>query len=367
MSYFNHAYKKTMLAAAVEVVGSVSTSALTAGQVGLVDAANYQTLVAGGATAGAELLIVQGNYNQVDILGGNKLHGGYAESIKSKVIKPKFINRLWKAEGCASGGNGRVDLKVSDTCFPCASEPQIRVDIKGESILRGLNRNGYIVANATGCCVSAATHYTGAAVVAAWADAINGDATLNEFVTATATGGALTIVLNAVETVFDDSSFDTRDTYITEPSTLLVTMLDDAGDACAVTCVTDGSDVLVPAVGLTSVNTKTAITGESILRDLILDGRYRQDGGHNQGNRDSARFREIEGGDKLIAAVDRTAKNAIYNFQHSVPRYNNPTGVFDNDQYVVSIAAVCGSAEATALDAILTDLAAASGVSVEDY
>ena len=36
----------------------------------------------------------------------------------------------------------------------------------------------------------------------------------------------------------------------------------------------------------------------------------------------------------FLAAVDRTATYRAFYIQHVVPRFNNPSGVFDNDQYV---------------------------------
>ena len=62
---------------------------------------------------------------------------------------------------------------------------------------------------------------------------------------------------------------------------------------------------------------------------------------YNQGLRDSARFREIEQSDRLltnITAANRAYWYTLYYLTHSVPRYNNPTGVFDNDQYTYTIA-----------------------------
>ena len=76
--------------------------------------------------------------------------------------------------------------------------------------------------------------------------------------------------------------------------------------------------------------------GEEVIRELIMSERYRQSP-YNQGNRDSARIREIELSDELLAAVDRTATYRGYYILHSVPRINNPTGVFDNDQYLYKI------------------------------
>ena len=87
--------------------------------------------------------------------------------------------------------------------------------------------------------------------------------------------------------------------------------------------------------------------GEEVIRELIMSERYRQSP-YNQGNRDSARIREIEMSDELLAAVDRTATYKAYYVQHSVPRFNNPSGVFDNDQYVYKIYVKCSDAAAQA-------------------
>jgi len=365
MSYFNHAYKKTFLGTGDAWSASgVSTAALTAGQLGLVDACTYQTLNPGGAIpANTDLLIVQGNWNQTDTLGNNPLHGGYAESIKSKIIKPQYITRMWSS-CCNDVKCPTITLTIPDECYDCdpsdalvagadgTGHPQIRIDIKGTEVLRALNRNAYFVADMTGCC-PAGGYYTGASVAAAWADAIMRDASdMNQIITAVAVGAALTITLCPTETAFDCCSFDTRDAYSHETLDLGVTLLSDEGNPCADTCVTygtttDGSTVGVAAgasftavpVWITRVPAETL--GTNVLNELILDGRYRQDGGWNQGNKDSARFREIEHGDVLCAAVDRDVTYRYFYIQHTVPRYNNPTGVFDNDQYIVAIAIKC--------------------------
>jgi len=49
------------------------------------------------------------------------------------------------------------------------------------------------------------------------------------------------------------------------------------------------------------------------------------------------RIREITNGTDVYDAVDRTAFYTRYYIQHSVPRFNNPTGTFDNDQYLLEI------------------------------
>ena len=404
MSYFNHAYKKTFLGqgGAWEAIGQTTIS-LTAGQLGLVDACTYLTLNPGAAVpAGVnEIMIVQGNYNQTDTLGGNPLHGGYSESIKSKVIKPQYITKMWTS-CCVDQCCPTITLTVPDDCYDCdpteatvagdnTGHPQIRLDIKGTEVMRALNRNAYFVADMTGCC-PAGGYYTGASVVAAWETAINRDASnMSDFITVSTTGATITITLCPSETVFDCCSFDTRDAYSHETLDLGVSLLTSEGDPCASTCVTyettecPAGRADMPAGtsftnGLPAWITRTPAEtlGEEVLREIILDGRYRQDGGWNQGNKDSARFREIEGGSLLCAEFPVTTdqatgkgRRASYRYfyiQHTVPRYNNPTGVFDNDQYVVAVAVPCGNTELIADTVAVWDIIAgyATHLTVED-
>ena len=76
MSYFNHAYRKSMLAASVAAKND-TTASLGPGVVALVDASTYLALdpAAVVVPANTDVLLVQGNYNTVDTIGGNKLHG----------------------------------------------------------------------------------------------------------------------------------------------------------------------------------------------------------------------------------------------------------------------------------------------------
>ena len=393
MSHFNHAYKKMFLASEVDVTGSLATSALGAGEVGVVDASSYVSIAAGTAIPD-EFLIVQGNLNTTDTLGGNPLHGGYAESIKSKIIKKNYVTALWSVAGVAASTTTAVTVYVPDSCYAANASPQLRVDLKGSEVLRSLNRNEYFIADATGCGASGDGDLTGLEVVTAWKDAINDDPIMSQFVTATVvdvvalTAGAgtetpaqlanLIITVDYAATMFNIDSFDTRDHYNTDPLTLIVSDIDDDGDACASTCIetavrtyvdysvdtTLAALTLLPSTGSSAVRSAATCTGEGVLRDLIQDGRYRQDGGHNQGNKDSNRFREVEKGKAIVDAVDVDALYTIYNIQHSVPRFNNPTGVFDNDQYIVSIAAkqTAAGTETAAMAAIMVKLEALTGL-----
>ena len=68
------------------------------------------------------------------------------------------------------------------------------------------------------------------------------------------------------------------------------------------------------------------------MRDLILDESYLQNHFHSD-----VRIREITQGTDILASVNRNALYTRYIIQHSVPRYNNPSGVYDNDQYALNI------------------------------
>ena len=156
-----------------------------------------------------------------------------------------------------------------------------------------------------------------------------------------------------VSTKFGDCSFDTRDHFNAEPVEIIASILDETGDPCN-DC---GTATRTPGQ-------MQATQGEAVIRDLILSERYRQSP-YNQGNADSARIREIEMSDELLGAVDRTATYRAFYIQHVVPRFNNPSGVFDNDQYVYQIYVKCSDGAAitavTALANQVVTLANAAG------
>ena len=132
-----------------------------------------------------------------------------------------------------------------------------------------------------------------------------------------------------VDTEFGNCSFDTRDHFNAEPVEIIASLLDETGNPC--------NDC---GVASRKPGQMQQTKGEEVIRELILSERYRQNP-FNQGNADSSRFREIEMTDQLLAAVDRSATYRAHYIMHSVPRFNNPTGVFDNDQYIYKIYVKC--------------------------
>jgi len=147
-----------------------------------------------------------------------------------------------------------------------------------------------------------------------------------------------------VDTQFGDCSFDTRDFYEKEPVQLFASILDETGDPCN-EC---GSTTRTEGV-------MAQTQGETVLREVLLHERYLQSPYH-QGAKDSMRMNEIEGFDAIKEAVDRTVLYKVYYIQHSIPRLNNPTGTFDNDQYVYQFFVPCldenGAENTVVLDAM---------------
>lgn len=477
MAYFNNAFNKTFIADSTLQTAGTATSALTGGQLALVDGSDFESvaLAGGGAvpaiTAGALAYVVQGSFYSKDTIGNNPGHGGYKESVKSKGINPRYITRLWRTN-CLTATQATASLSLGSECAPCGKTQFLRIDVKGSPALRFLNHNAYAIADSANvCCVDGQEYIDPTVVIGAMAEMALADPLIKPFVAeedldgvATATlsaggtgyaeasgvattggtgsgaqvnidtvaggavatfsianvgsgytaadvltitgggadatfivdtvtaGGVIVSVTDAagevvqsvytiaqtqdgtytpsttpnasgakvsaevkfvgayVDTVFGNCSFDTRDHYNAEPVEIIVSQLDETGNPCndcGVATKTPGS--------------MEQTQGEEVIRDLLMSERYRQSP-YNQGNADSGRIREIEMADELLAAVDRTATYRAYYIQHSVPRFNNPTGVFDNDQYVYKVYVKCSDTAAQAqLDNLFEDLEAWAG------
>jgi len=469
MAYFNHAFNKTFIADSTLATAATATSALTSGQVALVDGSTWASvaLPGGAITTGALGYLVQGSFYTKDSIGNNPGHGGYQESVKSKGINPKYITRLWKTN-CITAAPATASLSLGSACTPCGTTQFMRMDVKGSPALRFLNHNAYAIADSANiCCATGQTYLDPALVLATMGNMMLADPLIKPFVAEapgvtgitlgvitgtayttatgvattggtgtgltvdiTAAGGNVTAVTVAnpgsgyttgdviiiaqtgssltetatltvtaahgvavnvagvitvytiaevldgtyvasvdpvgddvsatinfvgayVNTKFGNCSFDTRDHFNSEPVEIIPSLLDETGDPCN-DC---GTAVSTPGV-------MQQTQGEDVIRDLIMSESYRQSP-YNQGNPDSARIREIEMSDELLAAVDRNVTYKAYYIQHTVPRFNNPTGVFDNEQYVYKIYVKCSDTSAqTELEALFTGLvtwAAANG------
>lgn len=471
MAYFNHAFYKTFVATSTQAAAGTATSALTAGQLGLVTDASWQTIAIAGGTLPANSLayLVQGSYYTKDTIGNNPGNGGYKESVKSKGINPKFISRAW-VTNCLLAEQSTASLSLGPDCAPCGKTQFMRIDVKGSPTLRFLNHNAYAIGDSANiCCVDGQDFLDPTLVSATMAQMVLTDPLIKPFVaegdlngvqTATLAGGTgyavasgvattggtgsgfkvniltvaggaiatysvaavgagytvgnvltvaggnanatltvsaitaggvvVTAVTGAVsvqsvysidqalgtaasgnyvpsvdpngatkvsasvnfvgayvDTKFGNCSFDTRDHFNAEPVVIIASILDETGNPC--------NDC---GVATSTPGQMQQTQGEQVVRDLILSERYRQSP-FNQGNADSARIREIEMSDEILGAVDRAATYKAYYIQHTVPRFNNPSGVFDNDQYVYQVYVKCSDAAAnTAVLALVNKVVA---------
>jgi len=156
----------------------------------------------------------------------------------------------------------------------------------------------------------------------------------------------LTLVGAYEETKFGDCTFQPSDFYGTEPLRLYASEVDLNGDPCEFTgvCIVDECK-----------GRKANGLGETVLRDFILSESYRQ-----VPFATDLRIREITQGNDMLGTgagqVDRTASYDRLMILHSIPRYNNPSGTFDNDQYLLEIVGPAGTLAVGALKDLKDDI-----------
>ena len=250
--------------------------------------------------------------------------------------------------------------------FLCGETYSLRIDIKGSPALRYLNHNAYYIADAyTGCCPDgsiAPVAVDSTEVFIKWADAILRYPVVNPFVqiiiqdeagvlwyapgtsaadlaevggdtwnhyvsTGHVDGACAGMIINGayVDTKFGDCTFQLTDFYEKEPVKLYVSEVDFNGDPCTF----DGICVVHECLGAQANG-----LGETILRELTLSEAYRQNFLHSD-----FRIREITQGNQIVSSINRNGLYFQSVLQHSVPRFNNPSSTFDNDQYMLQVVA----------------------------
>ena len=250
--------------------------------------------------------------------------------------------------------------------FLCGETYYLRIDVKGSPALRALNHNAYQTLSAyTGCCTGPTpTVVDSTLVMIEWAKALIINNYLKPFImpvvfdeTGTAwyapgttvdplSGSPVTsaqwwdayvspghvvgkcaglrLIGAFVETKFGDCTFQVTDFFEKEPIKIYASMVDYTGDPC----VFEGICVYNDCLGLQGMG-----FGEQVVRDLIRAESYLQNFFHSG----DFRVREITQGYDMTSAINRNALYSRYFILHSVPRFNNPTGVFDNDRYMLEI------------------------------
>ncbi len=380
MAYFNHAFQKVFVGynGFVTTPGT-TTQSLSLGEFTFVDPTTWTTPanLDPVETVCCPLVLVAGSIYQNDKIG--KFHGGYKESNKSKIINPKYVSKFYRVDPCTPQQHtisiGVTPFTISEgtsNCqrdFLCDETYYLRIDIKGSPVLQSLSRNTYFTADAyTGCCDPAGiapSPVDPTTVYIAWATQLLKSPVINPFIQisifdttntlvatytaetyktaeeagtnawinysqvpgATGLDAGMYITGAYVDTRFGDCTFYPSDSIIAliEPVKVYASEVDYNGDPCTFTgiCVVD---TCCPIQG--------SGFGENVIRDLILSEGYNQTPFYT-GN--DLRIREITQGYDVTTAISRTSTYTRYYLLHNVPRFNNPTGVFDNDQYLLEI------------------------------
>lgn len=393
MSYFDHAFKKTFVGTNSFIQdGTTATSALTVGQFGFYDKSWANKATA--PTTGEPLYLVAGSIHPATNDKIGPFAGGYSESVKSKLINPKYISGFWGVPSCPpqkaviTVGETFNDLdcnlnsgSVKHKIFSCNSTYNLRLDIKGSPVLRFLTRNNYFTAAAyTGCCAEGvdgigapvnplvvygqwAYQLLNSPLIAPFINiqitySINGGTSWEQLapgtnieaddttnltdlfdyingttaypVNATApedTMVGLVITGAYVDTQFGNCTFYPSDSIIAklEPVKLYASEVDLNGDPCAF----GGVCVANACSGFQGTG-----FGETAIRSVIMTEAYMQQPFYTGMD---LRIREITNGDDVTNAIDRSGTYYRYFIQHNVPRFNNPTSTFDNDQYLLEI------------------------------
>jgi hypothetical protein len=389
MAYFNHAFQKLFVGTdGFQTAAGNSTTDIGFGQFTFVNPKTWTTPdLIPATTVKCPLVLVSGSIHPNDKIG--KYHGGYAETVKSKTINPKYVSAFYRVDDCPAqqaqvsvGANqvnwegGSCNLNsgtVINKTFLCGETYNLRVDIKGSPALRTLTRNSYYTADGyTGCCPDdaiAPVAVNPLIVYVQWAYQLLNSPLINPYIQVEITYNALGdgalwlelgdgtssktnldlllgyiqnpstlpgdentlagILINGayVDTRFNDCTFYPNDSIIAflEPVKIYASEVDLNGDPCAF-------------AGLCVYNTcepyQLKGTGENVIRDLILTEGYMQQPFYTG---QDLRIREITNGTDVYDAIDRFSSYTRYYIQHNVPRFNNPSGTFDNDQYLLEI------------------------------
>lgn len=384
MAYFNHAFKKSFLMDSFtsKAGGALGTpnNQLALGELALVNAKTWEILNTTYSTeiGCCNIIMANGSLYQRDKIG--PFHGGYLESNKSKEINPKYVSRVYTVEAnlpeqmVVNIGNTPYTetlIPANDACckeFLCGETYNLRLDLKGSPALRFLDHNAYLTVSAyTGCCDPASiapTVVDSTLVMIEWAKQIVNSPLISPFIlpVVAAEDGSIyyapgtvdslgNLVPNTwdtyvspghtdgecaglilygayVDTKFGNCSFQLTDFYEKEPIRIYASEVDLNGDPC----LFSGICVVTECQGVQANG-----FGETVLREMVLSESYRQSFFHTD-----IRIREITQGNQILDDVDRLAFYDMLYLQHSVPRFNNPTGTFDNDQYMLQVFALAG-------------------------
>ena len=247
--------------------------------------------------------------------------------------------------------------------FLCDETYYLRIDLKGESVLRFANHNTYQTFDAYGGCCDGPvpTVIDSTLIFMQWATAIRDNNYFKDYLKpvvfdesgvpwfatsadAVAAGWPDTQIFENyvspghqegtcagmrlmgayVSTQFKDCTFDLTDHYEIEPVLIFASEVDYTGDPCTF----NGLCVVTECPGRQGQG-----FGESVIRELLLSESYLQNKFHT-----NKRIREITQGDQYLEQIDRIGGYYTrYFIQHNVPQNANNSQTYSNQQYLLEI------------------------------
>lgn len=347
-----------------DVATGIAVGPYTNEGVGLLDGVYTDVELTGGSGSGAvaTITVVGGIMTFVQLTNGGT---GYTDG---DTLTPALPGLPYSNPAAVGNEQPEFDITAgigANCCkeFLCGETYSLRIDLKGSPALRFLNHNSYYIATYyTGCCDPEAitpTPVDSTLVFIGWANDLLRSPLINPFIRIAVTDEAgnvwyapgtvdtlgnpvantwdhyvspghtpdacagFTIFGAYVDTRFGDCTFQISDFYEKEPIRIYASEVDFNGDPCAF-----NSLCVITECEPTQANG----FGETVLRDLILSESYRQNFFHSD-----FRIREITQGNQIVNTIDRAALYTKYYLLHNVPRFNNPTSTFDNDQYMLEI------------------------------
>jgi hypothetical protein len=382
MAYFPNAFQQTLIVSNT-LVSSGKPETLSQFRGGFFDVRTWNAVPQAEAsvTLHPKVVFAVGNPRNTDILGSN---GGYKETLKSRVIDPNYVHRVWKVTGNAAQSQG-VYVGYNGTAgtaptFYCGQTYRLRITVTGSPALRLVDHTIYRTFDVkTACCPSTATTpqlVDPIQVMLAFAQRISEDPILSKFISAVAMNSGMAVNANTyvpqtnpaiiptllatlgLQTGYSDTrfsyfSFDPRDHYEMEPVVISSAQLvDESGDPCS----------LFKQLAFMEWQPPVSAQGsyDSILRELILTNEYHQEPfPWDVRKKELSEFASI--GSSLGTS---TLYNSLY-ILYSTPRNSNPSGTGDNDLCLLRLCSPASNPVEAWFTAYLNS--AGTGVAVQDF
>ena len=287
----------------------------------------------------------------------------WADQINEAPLLKDFVQAKVWLETTASVA---IDPTAASATIVVANADRASFQVGEKVVHASLAPNSIVVS--VGAADSASAGNANVVLSAAAVSSTNGNAaifsaqTTAGYTPATSSLGAVNshmdIVAAYVDTTFGNCTFTPTDKYDLEPLFIYASVVDESGEPCKVECISV-SEVQAPA--------QASGVGETVLRELILDGRYLQNAYPDSSRVDSLRMREIEA-DPALATVTRSGLYDQVLILHNVPRFNNPTSTFDNDQYLLVVHVPAGTATTSITNFVVNSCTAAgNAIALESF